>query len=120
MSEKEVFTQEESLKKTPSGIEYSEHKFVRNDGEEVNVRFIRSMKPSRLTEDNETFEEFKIRRAMVKKALKEKKGGRLLWNPYPFGKGTKGLSFNDKNVEVMDAVIKQSQKKQEETVDAGE
>ena len=114
MSEKEVFTQEESLKKTPSGIEYSEHEFKRNDGEVNTVRLMRSFSPSRLTEESETFEEYKIRRAMSKRADKHKKAGRLIWNPYPFGKDNKGLSVNDKNVEVMKAVMEQSQKKQEE------
>ena len=120
MSEKEVFTQEESLKKTPSGIEYSEHEFKRNDGEVNTVKLYMSMSPSRLVDENETHEEYRIRREMSKRHIKEKKAGRLLWNPYPFGKGTTGLSFNDKNVEVMKAVIEQSQKKQEETVNAGE
>ncbi len=114
MSEKEVFTQEESLKKTKSGIEYSEHKFKRNDGEAVTVRFLRSLSPARLHSEDETFEEYKIRRELGKKAIKEKKAGRLLWNPYPFGKGTKGLSFNDKNVEVMKAVLEQQNKQKEE------
>jgi hypothetical protein len=112
MSEKEVFTQEE-LKKTESGIEYSEHKFERNDGVESTVKLFKSINPSRLEEEEETFEEFRIRRALGKRYVNRAKKGIVMWNPYPFGKGTKGLSMNAKNIEVMKALMEQ-QRKQEE------
>ncbi len=104
----------EEFKKTGSGVEYTEHTFKRNDGKESSVRLLRSMAPARLTEDEETFEEYRIRRKMINRAMKLKKKGQLLWNPYPFGKATNGMSYNDKNREIMKAVMEQQAKKQEE------
>jgi len=106
----------EELKVTDSGIEYSEHKFKRNDGELHTVRLFRDFSNERLKDEDETFEEYKIRRTLAHKAMKHKTKGNLIWTPYPFGKTTKGLSFNDRNVKVMKAVIEQSQKKQKEEV----
>jgi hypothetical protein len=92
------------LKRTESGIEYSEHTFERNDGVVKTVRLFRDFSNQRLDDEDETYEEYKIRRILAHKAMKYRIKGTLLWTPYPFGKAAKGLTYNEKNREVMKAV----------------
>lgn len=115
MIEKERFPEvENTIKHTESGVVYREHTFKRNDGETHIVKVFEDLSSNRLTEEGETYEEYKIRRTLVNRFMKAKKKGTLLWTPYPFGKGTKGLSMNDKNKEVIKAVMENYNKKQEE------
>jgi hypothetical protein len=102
----------EELKVTDSGVEYAERIFRRNDGKEVTVKLYDSMSPERLKDCNETFEEYKIRRVLVNKHIKQKTKGSILWSPYPFGKATKGMVYNNKNREVMYNVMQKFQEQQ--------
>jgi len=109
------------LKVTDNGIEYKEYTFKRsvssnskNEGEIHTARLFMSMSPARLVDENETYEEYTMRRDRIKYATKEKKKGNTLWTPYPFGKNTKGMVYNEKNREVMKALGEQYQKIQKE------
>lgn len=103
----------EQLKVTDSGVEYAERTFRRNDGVEVVLKLYNSMSSERLTDCDETYEEYKIRRTLVNKHIKQRKGGTVLWNPYPFGKATKGMVFNNKNREVMHKVMEKYKEQRE-------
>ena len=107
----------EELKVTDSGVEYAERVFRRNDGKEVTVKLYNSMSSARLEDCDETYEEYKIRRALVNSHIKQRKIGNMLWTPYPFGKATKGMVYNNKNREVIHAVMekmKEQELKKEE------
>ncbi len=92
----------EGLLITDSGLEYSEHKFVKKDtAEELTVRLFRSMRPDRLKEEEETYDEYRFRRKMGKDIIKHYRKGRLVWNPYPFGANMTGFTCNAKNREIM-------------------
>lgn len=111
----------EELKVTDSGIEYKEYTFQRSvssnskdEGETHTARLFMSMSPARLVDEDETYEEYSMRRDRIKFATKHKKKGNVLWTPYPFGKGTKGMVYNEKNKEVMKALEEQYKKVQEE------
>lgn len=93
----------EELKVTKSGIEYKEYTFS-NKEETHTARLFMSMTPARLVDEDETYEEYRMRRERIKYATKEKKKGNTLWTPYPFGTSTKGMVYNDKNREVMKAM----------------
>jgi hypothetical protein len=105
----------EEFKVTDSGVEYKEHVFKRNNGEKHVVRVFQSVDPARLTDEDETFEEYKIRRGVIAYIDKQKKKGNTVWTPYPFGTATKGMVYNEKNREVIKALGEQWEKSQYES-----
>lgn len=107
MNEEQQLVEEhqEVLLKSKSGLDYTEHKYVKDSGEEGTLKLFRVMNPERLSE--ETHDEYRLRRRFVNKIIKVRKQGRLSWDPYPFGKGSKGLSNDEKGREFMETVIKQ-------------
>lgn len=105
MNKNFIEEQEEVLLKSESGLNYTEHKYVKDSGEEGTLKLFRVMNPERLSE--ETYDEYRLRRRFVNKIIKVKKQGNTSWNPYPFGKGSKGLSNDEKGREFMETVIKQ-------------
>ena len=112
---------EPQMKKTESGIEYKEYTFS-NKEETHTARLFMSMSPARLVDEDETYEEYRMRRERIKYTIKEKKKGNTVWTPHPFGKATKGMVYNDKNREVMEAMKQKYEEslKEKEVIDAGE
>lgn len=111
---------EETVLTTESGIDYTEHEFKNDKGEEVKLKLFRSHNNARLTEEGETQQEYRLRRLVSKNNLKKRKEGLVVWNPYPFGlEGVgngkaKGLTCNSKNREIVNAAIEAAAKKEEE------
>lgn len=104
----------EGLLKTDSGIEYTEHQFRHKvTGEERTLRLFRTLKPERLSDEGETQEEYTVRRKFNSNIIKHVKGGRKSWDPYPFGKTTKGMSKNKKSSEFMETLIEQMKNRKE-------
>jgi hypothetical protein len=93
-------------KVTESGIVYFEYPV-----EDRVLKMFVSSAPSRLEE--ETHEEYKMRRKLNRGSMKRFKRGRMLWNPYILG-NSKGLQHNERNRETVTAFIEQMRKQQEE------
>ena len=93
-----------------SGLEYIVNKVGNKVTNEVrDVRMFFSMSSSRLEEDDETREEYRMRRRVNADIMKKKKSGQLRWDPYML-KGTKGFPNSPKNRAVVEAIIKQREK----------
>lgn len=93
-------------KETKDGITYFEYPV-----EDRVLKMFVSGSPSRLEE--ETQEEYKMRRKLNRGSMKRFKRGRMLWNPYVLG-NSKGLQHNERNRETVTAFIEQMKKQQEE------
>ena len=93
-------------KVTESGIVYFEYPV-----EDKIFKMFVSSSASRL--DEETHEEYRMRRKLNAGSLKRFKKGRTLWNPYILG-NSKGLQYNQRNKETITAFIEQMRKEQEE------
>ena len=93
-------------KVSENGITYFEYPV----GDDVWKMFV-SGSPSRLEE--ETHEEYKMRRRLNDGSLKRFKKGRTIWNPYIMG-NSKGLEYNERNVATITAWFEQLKKRKEE------
>ena len=93
-------------KVTESGIVYFEYPV-----EDRVLKMFVSSDPSRLEE--ETYEEYRMRRKLNYGSMKRFKRGRMLWNPYILG-NSKGLQHNERNRETVTAFIEQMKNQQEE------
>jgi len=94
---------------TESGIDYVVHKVANSKTkEEREVRMFFSMSPTRLKEEDETREEYRMRRRVNADIIKRKKRGQLRWDPYML-KGEKGFSCSPNNRAVVEAMIKQQE-----------
>lgn len=117
MNEEKVQLEEEKVEgllKTDSGVEYTEHPFKNKiTGEERTLRLFRTLKPERLSDEGETKEEYGIRRKFNRNIIAHIKKGRMNWDPYPFGKTTKGMTKNKKNVEFLKALKEQMEARKE-------
>lgn len=69
--------------KTESGMKYYPIKLTAQDGsgETVTIRLLENLTARRLKEEDETFQEYTIRRAYIKKADKQIKEGEMVWDP---------------------------------------
>lgn len=106
----------EGLLKTDSGIEYSEHQFRNTtNGEERTLRYFRTLKPERLSDEGETKEEYIFRKRTNASIVKKYRKGKTTWDPYVFGKQHKGMTCNKRNREFIDGFI-ETLKKREETL----
>lgn len=106
----------EGLLRTENGVEYTEHTFKSTkNGEERTLRYFRSLKPERLSDDGETKEEYIFRKRMNAGIIKKYKKGKVSWDPYVFGKGNKGMSCNKRNREFIDGFIETLKKREEGT-----
>ncbi len=82
LNEGEAHVEEEEMvvHVTDTGIEYTEHEYVKKGTEESEkVRLFRSLKSYRLKDEGETHVEYTFRRKVAASALKEKKKGTLAW-----------------------------------------
>ena len=95
-------------KVTESGIVYFEYPV-----EDKVFKMFVSSSPQRLKEEDETHEEYRMRRKLNRGSMKRFKRGRMLWNPYILG-NSKGLQYNERNRETVTAFIEQMRKQQEE------
>jgi hypothetical protein len=104
----------EGLLKTDSGIEYSEHQFRNTtNGEERTLRYFRTLKPERLSDEGETKEEYIFRKRTNASIVKKYRRGKVSWDPYVFGKQHNGMSCNKKNREFIDGFIETLKKREE-------
>ena len=96
--------EEERLKKHSSGLQYYSIKLnaVESDGQ-LEIRLFESFSPGRLKweNDEETFDEYRIRRNYAKKADKELKKGQLVWN-------AKWGTFNQTNALKIQAALNEN------------
>lgn len=99
--------EEPDVQVTDTGIEYVTHK-VKNSktGEQREIRMFFSMSPSRMEEEGENHEEYRMRRKVNADILKSKKKGRVVWDAYMFGQ-EKGLSCTPANRTVVEKLIEQ-------------
>lgn len=81
--------EETRIKEHPSGLKYYEIKLDATDGSDKTmvIRLFESLKNERLkwSDDEETFDEYKIRRKYRKQWEKEKKANKLAWDSRNWG-----------------------------------
>tara|TARA_R110002126_G_scaffold282545_1_gene431050 strand:+ start:210 stop:524 length:315 start_codon:yes stop_codon:yes gene_type:complete len=78
-----IETENKEVHLHPSGIQYYEIKLTNAEGEGLNIRLFESTSNGRLKfggEDDESYDEYTIRRGYMKKLEKQQKGGTLVWN----------------------------------------
>ena len=65
-----------------SGLHYYNIKLTNDDAEEYNLRLFESISSGRLKfqQDQETHDEYAVRKKYIKKIEKKRKGGTLVWN----------------------------------------
>lgn len=81
--------EEQRIKEHPSGLNYYSIKLTSTEDKKdtMELRLFESMKNERLkwTDDEETFDEYKIRRKYRKQWEKQKKANKLVWNSSSWG-----------------------------------
>jgi hypothetical protein len=81
--------EEQRIKEHPSGLNYYSINLTSTEDEKdtMELRLFESMKNERLkwSDDEETFDEYKIRRKYRKQWEKEKRSNKLVWNSRNWG-----------------------------------
>lgn len=78
-----VLTTVKDVSKLPKDAEITQEDYMGLD--DIEIRVFRSTRTDRLKEEDETYQEYELRRAINKKAEKRKRGGRIVWNSGMWG-----------------------------------